>query len=128
MLYFFLTLGDDYSRSVWVYLLCAKTEDKKDFSSFFGMVKRQFETTIQIMRCDNGTEFRCRLDYFDQSGILFQTSCTGTLNKTVRLSVNIVTFLMLLVLYCFKQTFLFLSGVNVFLQLSISFMALILVC
>ncbi|XP_010665837.1 uncharacterized protein LOC104883080 [Beta vulgaris subsp. vulgaris] len=75
---YFLTLVDDYSRAVWVYLLHNKTQVYKYFLSFFAMVKRQFATNVQIVRSDNGTEFQCMLPFFDQSGILFQTSCTGT--------------------------------------------------
>ena len=75
---YFLTLVDDYSRAVWVYLLHNKTEVHKSFLSFFAMIERQFDTSVKIVRSDNGTEFQCMLPFFDQSGILFQTSCTGT--------------------------------------------------
>ncbi|XP_062099863.1 uncharacterized protein LOC133805717 [Humulus lupulus] len=36
------------------------------------------ETNVKIVRSDNGTEFKCMLDYFDANGIIFQTSCVGT--------------------------------------------------
>ena len=42
------------------------------------MIARQFETHVKIVRSDNGTEFKCMLDYFDTHGIIFQTSCVGT--------------------------------------------------
>ncbi|KAL6565862.1 hypothetical protein OROHE_004917 [Orobanche hederae] len=75
---YFLTIVDDFSRAVWVYLLVDKTEVFKMFMSFIAMVERQFSQTIKIVRSDNGTEFNCLLDYFSASGILFQTSCVGT--------------------------------------------------
>ena len=39
---YFLTLVDDYSRAVWVYLLHNKKEVESPFMSFFAMVARQF--------------------------------------------------------------------------------------
>ena len=82
---YFLTLVDDYSRAVWVYLLHNKTEVHKYFLSFFAMVERQFDTSVKIVRSDNGTEFQCMLPFFDQSGILFQTSYTGTPQQNGRI-------------------------------------------
>ncbi|KAL2927193.1 Retrovirus-related Pol polyprotein from transposon RE1 [Bienertia sinuspersici] len=75
---YFLTLVDDFSRAVWVYLLVTKTEVYAAFSKFFAMVERQFETIVKFVRSDNGTEFRCMIPYFDANGIIFQTSCVGT--------------------------------------------------
>ena len=76
--HYFLTLVDDFSRAVWVYLLRSKTQVYQVFCSFFAMIARQFETHVKIVRSDNGTEFKCMLDYFDTHGIIFQTSCVGT--------------------------------------------------
>ena len=75
---YFLTIVDDFSRAVWVYLMVDKKEVFRMFMSFVAMVERQFSQTIKIVRSDNGTEFNCLLDYFSASGILFQTSCVGT--------------------------------------------------
>ena len=75
---YFLTLVDDYSRAVWVYLLIGKREVFKMFMSFIAMIERQFSQKLKIVRSDNGTEFNCMKDYFVASGILFQTSCVGT--------------------------------------------------
>ncbi|MCF8704075.1 DDE-type integrase/transposase/recombinase, partial [Corynebacterium sp. MC-02] len=75
---YFLTIVDDYSRGVWVYLLRAKSEVRKVICSFFAMVERQFDTWVKIVRSDNGTEFTCMSDYLATHGILFQTSCVGT--------------------------------------------------
>ncbi|KAL6347425.1 hypothetical protein AAG906_022352 [Vitis piasezkii] len=48
------------------------------FMSFIAMVDRQFSQTVKVVQSDNGMEFKCLLDYFSESGILFQTSCVGT--------------------------------------------------
>ena len=75
---YFLTLVDDFSRAVWVYLLRHKSEVDKVFCSFLAMVDRQFDAKVKIFPSDNGTEFTCLLDYFTSHGILFQTFCVGT--------------------------------------------------
>ncbi|WOH00045.1 hypothetical protein DCAR_0519401 [Daucus carota subsp. sativus] len=75
---YFLTIVDDFSRAVWIYLLVDKTEVFRMFMSFFAMVDRQFSQTIKVVQSDNGTEFNCLKDFFNASGILFQTSCVGT--------------------------------------------------
>ncbi|RVW46987.1 Retrovirus-related Pol polyprotein from transposon TNT 1-94 [Vitis vinifera] len=75
---YFLTIVDDFSRAVWIYLLVDKTEVFRMFMSFIAMVDRQFSQTVKVVQSDNGTEFKCLLDYFSATGILFQTSCVGT--------------------------------------------------
>lgn len=42
------------------------------------MISSQFDSAVKIIHSDNGTEFNCMHDFFHQSGIVFQTSCTGT--------------------------------------------------
>lgn len=75
---YFLTIVDDFSRAVWIYLLIDKLEVFKMFMTFFAMVDRQFGQKVKVVRSDNGTEFNCLTDYFLSNGILFQTSCVGT--------------------------------------------------
>ncbi|CAH9066166.1 unnamed protein product [Cuscuta epithymum] len=75
---YFLTIVDNFSRSVWVYLLRNKSEVHKVFSTFLAMVERQFDVKVKIIRSDNGTEFTCMIDYFASLGIMFQSSCVGT--------------------------------------------------
>ncbi|GJW30850.1 ribonuclease H-like domain-containing protein [Tanacetum coccineum] len=52
---YFLTIVDDYSRAIWVYLI--KTKDKvfDVFVSFINFVHNQFDVKIKIVRFDNGT-------------------------------------------------------------------------
>jgi len=76
--YYFLTIMDDYSRGVWIYLLKEKKEVAGMVKSFITFVERQYDKCIKIVRSDNGTEFMCLKDHFLQHGIIHQTSCTGT--------------------------------------------------
>ena len=75
---YFLTIVDDYSRAVWIFLLKNKTEIEVMFMNFVAYVDRQFDKRIKRVRSDNGTEFNCLRDYFTTNGIVFETSCVGT--------------------------------------------------
>lgn len=75
---YFLTLVDDFSRAVWVYLLRSKNEVESAFLSFFSLIHRQFDSIVKIIRNDNGTELNYLSYYMDTHGILFQTSCVVT--------------------------------------------------
>ncbi|CAA7057513.1 unnamed protein product [Microthlaspi erraticum] len=76
--YYFLTIVDDFSRAVWVYLLQNKTQVGKTLREFMAMVQRQFNKQIKVIRSDNGTEFTCLSSEFCGLGIVHQTSCVGT--------------------------------------------------
>jgi transposase InsO family protein len=77
---FFLTIVDDYSRAVWVYLLKSKDEVFFNIQCFIKLLKNQFNKDIKCFRTDNGTEFvNNQLDTFLKvNGILHQTSCVYT--------------------------------------------------
>lgn len=75
---YFLTIVDDFSRSVWVYLLYNKMEVEIMFLNFVALIDRQFGQKIQRVRSDNGKEFKCLNEYFFKHGIIFETSCVGT--------------------------------------------------
>ena len=75
---YFLTIVDDYSRAVWIYLLKKKSEVAGTLINFFSMVERQFEKKVRVLRSDNGGEFMCLKSYFGKEGILHQTSCVYT--------------------------------------------------
>ncbi|KAL9226203.1 hypothetical protein vseg_002041 [Gypsophila vaccaria] len=81
---YFLTILDDFSRSVWVYLVKAKSEVTQLLQNFVVMAKRQFDAAVKIIRTDNGTEFTCLKNYFDTQGILHQTTCVGTSQQNGR--------------------------------------------
>ena len=75
---YFLTIVDDFSRAVWIYLLADKKEVSIMLKRFLAMVERQFAQQVKIFRSDNGTKFTCLKSYFFDKGIIFQTSCTST--------------------------------------------------
>lgn len=53
----FITFIDDHSRLCWVYLMKEKSEAYQIFKQFHSMVQTQFNTKIQMIRTDNGTEY-----------------------------------------------------------------------
>lgn len=78
--HYFLTIMDDYSLGVWVYLLKEKSETCNLIKNFCAMVENKFGLRIQKVRSDNGTEFMssCLQSYYKQRGIICETSCAGT--------------------------------------------------
>lgn len=76
--YYFLTIVDDYSRAVWVYLMSAKSEVGQLIKDFCSMVQTQFSKWVKILRSDNGREFTCLSQFYAANGILHQTSCVDT--------------------------------------------------
>lgn len=75
---YFLTIVDDYLRSVWIYLLVEKREVKNILNNFFVMAHTQFNEHVKIVRSDNGTKYVCLKNYFEEKGILHQTSIVST--------------------------------------------------
>ncbi|KAJ0890287.1 putative RNA-directed DNA polymerase [Helianthus annuus] len=77
---YFLTIVDDFSRTVWCYLLTNKTEVFDNLCSFYELMLTQFEKKIKVIRSDNGTEFvNNQMNLFCKNkGILHQTSCSYT--------------------------------------------------
>ena len=76
----FVTFIDDHTRVCWVYLLKDKTEVRSVFVKFHSMIQTQFQTKIQILRTDNGTEYVNHIlqDYLQTQGIIHQSSCVDT--------------------------------------------------
>ena len=60
-----------------------KTEAKDIFKNFHNMIKTQFQTQIQILRSDNGTEYFNSVlgSYLRENGIIHQSSCRDTLQQ-----------------------------------------------
>jgi len=81
---YFLTIVDDYSKTIWIYLLIDKKEVLSTLKMFFSMVERQFNKQVKNIRIDNGTKFASMKNYFLENGIIFQTYCTGTPQKNGR--------------------------------------------
>ncbi|MFS7950553.1 putative RNA-directed DNA polymerase [Helianthus anomalus] len=74
---YFLTVVDDFSRTVWCYLLKSKIEVFENITSFYELILTQFKVKIKMFRSDNGTEFvNYKMNMFcKEKGILHQTSC-----------------------------------------------------
>ncbi|CAH9085144.1 unnamed protein product [Cuscuta europaea] len=77
---YFLTIVDDFTRGVWVYLMKNKSEVPQILIQFFEMVHTQFEQRAKRIRADNGAEFQTNIliNYYRQHGIMLETSCTDT--------------------------------------------------
>jgi len=76
--FYFLTIVDDYSRVVWVYILVDKRKVSTILDNFFALLERQFHKQVKIFRSDNATKFTSMKRYFLDHGIIFQISYTGT--------------------------------------------------
>ena len=75
---YFLTIVDDFSRSVWTYLMLAKSEVRTVLTNFLSYTGKQFGKSVKMVRSDNGTEFMCLSSLFCERGIIHQTSCVAT--------------------------------------------------
>ncbi|GJY89782.1 putative RNA-directed DNA polymerase [Tanacetum coccineum] len=77
---FFLTVVDDYTRAVWVYLIKSKDEVPHFITVFYNLIENQFKRKIKVFRSDNGTEFvnQSVTKLCSDKGIIHQTSCVYT--------------------------------------------------
>lgn len=77
---YFLTLVDDYSRCVWTFLMPTKFHVLNILQNFVAFVQNQFQTTIKILRTDNGSELfnHSLASFLTQLGIIHQSSCPYT--------------------------------------------------
>ena len=69
---------------MWIYLLIDKTKVECVLRDFLAMVKRQFNKAMKIVKSDNGTEITCLDNYFDENGIIHQTTCIGMPQQNAR--------------------------------------------
>lgn len=75
---YFLTIIDDFSKGVRLFLLNDKTESSIQIKNFLGLVFTQFDKRVKQIRSDNYTEFMCLASYFWEHGIDHETLCIGT--------------------------------------------------
>ncbi|KAJ0547538.1 putative RNA-directed DNA polymerase [Helianthus annuus] len=77
---YFLTVVDDYSRTVWCYLLKNKMEVFENITGFYELLLTQFKKRVKIFRSDNGTEFvnNQMSSFLRGKGVLHQTTCAYT--------------------------------------------------
>lgn len=55
--YYILINVDNYSRSIWTYLLPNKVVIASIIINFIGMIENQFQSKVQKIRTDNGGKF-----------------------------------------------------------------------
>lgn len=54
---YFLTIIDDFSRRVWLYVLKNKSEAFQKFREWHTLVGNEIGTKLKVLRTDNGLEF-----------------------------------------------------------------------
>nr|GEY79908.1 Gag-Pol polyprotein [Tanacetum cinerariifolium] len=71
---------DDYSRFTWVFFLATKDDTSGILKSFITRIENLVDHKVNVIRCDNGTEFKNReIDQFcKMKGILKQFSVART--------------------------------------------------
>lgn len=76
----FLTILDDCTRTTWTYLLASKSQVPSLIKYFCAYVKNHFQTSIKIVRTDNGSEFFNAdiTSFFAANGIIHHHSCVET--------------------------------------------------
>ncbi|GJZ73096.1 retrovirus-related pol polyprotein from transposon TNT 1-94 [Tanacetum coccineum] len=77
---YFLSIVDDYSRRVWVYILRFKHEAFEKFKEWKQLVENQTGRTVKKLRTDNGLEF-CNREFkqlYIESGIARHLTVVGT--------------------------------------------------
>jgi len=77
---YFLTILDDTSCCLWVYLVRDKSKASKIMKDFCAMVQTQFKTRVRTIRSDNGSEFISgpMKKFYAEKGIIHETSCIDT--------------------------------------------------
>ncbi|GJT60167.1 putative ribonuclease H-like domain-containing protein [Tanacetum coccineum] len=53
-----LVVTDDFSKFSWVFFLASKDETYGIFKTFITSIENQINHRVEIIRCDNGTEFK----------------------------------------------------------------------
>ena len=77
---YFLSIVDDYSRNLWVFIQKAKDETFENFKSWKTLVENQTSGKVEGLRTDNGLEF-CNETfdiYYIASGIARHKTTAGT--------------------------------------------------
>ncbi|KAJ3686759.1 hypothetical protein LUZ61_015923 [Rhynchospora tenuis] len=73
---YYIIFVDDYTKYTWIYFMVHKHEVVNIFSLFKQQVENQFNTNIQTLRTDGGTEFKPIATKFPQ--IIHQLTCPYT--------------------------------------------------
>ena len=75
---YFLTIVDDYSRSVWTYILLEKSEVRTVYQNLCLVTTKKFSKDVKTVYTDNGTEVMCLACFFRENRIIHQTSRIAT--------------------------------------------------
>ncbi|GJV62363.1 putative RNA-directed DNA polymerase [Tanacetum coccineum] len=77
---YFLTVVNDFTRDVWVYLIETKDEVLHFITLFYNLIENQFKRKIKVFRIDNGTKFVNQTvnKFCVEKEIIHQTSCAYT--------------------------------------------------
>nr|XP_009757051.1 PREDICTED: uncharacterized protein LOC104209975 [Nicotiana sylvestris] len=77
---YFMTLVDDYSRFIWLFLMNDNEESIVILKNFLLLVKNQFHCSTKCLRSDNGTKFFNNqvTGLLQEHGIVHQSSCVYT--------------------------------------------------
>ena len=81
---YFLTILDDFSQTLWIYLLPDKTKAPTTLQNFVAFVERKFARKVKTICSDNETEFTFLREFFKDKGIIHETSCVGTSQQNGR--------------------------------------------
>ena len=74
---YFLTIVDDYSRHIWIFLMKTKFQPSPLVQNFFHLVQNRFNIIIKILHNDNGLEFS-RKSFYATKDVIHQMSCIKT--------------------------------------------------
>ena len=77
---YFVPFVDDYSRTIWLYLMKNRFELFSHFRAFCAKIHTQFHVSVQHLRSDNAKEYVSKQfqSFMLQNGILHQPSSIDT--------------------------------------------------
>ena len=77
---YFVTFVDDYSRTIWLYLMKNRFELFSHFHAFCAKIHTQFHVSVQHLRSGNAKEYVLKQfqSFMLQNGILHQPSSVDT--------------------------------------------------
>lgn len=76
----FLTIVEDKSKTTWIFLLSDKSMVSSNIKNFMTYVENQFNTSIKVIRSNNGSEFLNKdlQAWLSVKGVVHQTACVYT--------------------------------------------------